>query len=202
MPLGGFLTAGLLAGGGLISGLTDDVNTEVTSIDLGPESAQSQTGGRIAQDQLFNLESLLGQGFGDIQEQFGDIRAARDSQAALAAQFERLAQTGGLPGLQDIQAGQAFARESFAGQREALSQRVEDATTQSARQRAVLGRSGSDPILEARLQQAAAREEALLGGQERGVAASLALQLPGQRAGFAERATQIRGQRADQAVQN
>lgn len=110
-----------------------------------------------------------------------DFQAARQAQQDLAAALEGAQLFGPLASQEDIEAAQGFASDIFAPRQVAFQQQLEDARTQSARQRALAGRSGADPILAAKLAQQAGRQQDLLQAEQGSFAAQFAQTLPGLR---------------------
>jgi hypothetical protein len=90
----------------------------------------------------------------------------------------------------------------FGARRTALGQSFEDQLMQSNRQAALMGRAQNDPILKAKLAQEQIRQQAMLDAEQGGLATQLAMQLPGQRLGFAQQRSQILGGLATQAMAN
>lgn len=158
---------GLGALGGLIGGLSDDVTKSTVTLDPAQQFEKDVYG---FQNFDFNqLRNLIGAGPGQ-----------QDIASALA--FNRqVGEQGLLPSAGDIARANQYTGDIFAAEREALGQSFYDQTQESMRQRALMGRSGADPILQAKLAQEQTRQERMLGSQERGFAAQFAQGLAGQR---------------------
>ena len=182
---------------GAISGAEDRVTQTEQRIEVDDPSAFEQ---RLQgqQEQFFNqLQQLTQAGGGE-----EDVRAATEAQRSLADRLNALTETGGIPGAEDISAGQSFAEIAFAPQRELLSQAFEEQRITAGRQRARLGREGDDPILQARLAASQTRQTSVLGAQQQAQAQQLAFALPGQRLQFAAGRADVLSGLGSQAFRN
>lgn len=161
------------------------------------EGELSQTAREAQLGQFQDLQGLLTRG--GTEQAGGDIDAARQSQMDLL-QALRGAQGG--PTAQNVAQGQAFARDIFAPQQEALNQNFEQSETETARLAARLGRSVDDPILRAKLAQSQAQETRMLGAQQGALAAQSAQGFQNQALQMQNQIAQVRGGLATQALQN
>ena len=191
-----------LAGGilGAIGGGQPDEKKEVETsrLILDPSSglergAQNLIGTQI--DQLDRLVRQQGPGA-------SDVGAAVAAQRQLADQFRLASEGGGLPSSADITQTAGIARQIFEPEQVALRQRFRGAEEAAGREAARLGRSTTDPILQAKLRRGQLEEEERLAAAQRSFGTQLALQQPERRLGFAQQRAGILGGLATQALQN
>jgi len=166
--------------------------------DQGPQLVEDETGPGLLTEQFneFGLD-IAAQGLTR-----ADIGAGVGAQRDVASELQRLAQTQGLPGAQDISRAQGFARDIFAPQQLALRQQFAQQRGQAAQQAAVLGRGPSDPVLLNKLAQSQAQQQALLGAQQGSLSAQFAQTLPTRRLGFLQQRAGVLGGLGQQAMQN
>lgn len=170
---------------------------------------QSSMSGAIKVSDLEKLgKDVQQQGLSDLQKFVNagpgeqDITSALGSQRGLAAMLGQYAAGGNQPTAQDIaQAGQ-FTNQIFAPQQEQQRQMFEDQATQARRLSAQMNRPVNDPVLQAKLAQEQARQQAMLGAQQTAFSADYAMQQPGQRLNFAGQQTSVLQGLADQAMKN
>lgn len=160
-------------------------------------SALEQQAGGVVGRQFKSLEELIGAGPG-----LQDVRAGLGAQRNLGAFLLQLQQSGGLPSQQDITQTTGLAGQLFQGRRAGLEQAFERQRIGASRRAAVSGRSATDPVLANQLAQSQIRQESLLGAQQQAFGTSLALQLPGQRLGFASQRAQVLGGLGQQGLTN
>lgn len=206
MPIG---TAAALLGGSLLSGIagaSGNHSSSSTTLNQGPASELESR----------SYESLLGQksqfspfgGFSGYQNSLAlgpgdqDITGAVGSQRNLAGMYQQYAQTGGLPGQQDIATAQGFANDIFSAQRLQLQQNFQDQQQQYNRQLSASGRGINDPVYNAKMMQEQTRQQQLLGSQQGSYASQMALALPGQRLQYATQGNDISQALSQQAMQN
>jgi hypothetical protein len=117
--------------------------------------------------------------------QSGDYSAGMQSQRDYAAMLGQYAQSGGLPGQDDLTNANIFAQRAYDPQRVALQQSFQDQTTEANRQAAMMGRGSDDPILQAKLRTGLMRQSASLQAEQGAFANNFAMQLPQQRLNYA-----------------
>lgn len=171
--------------------------SQTSRIDMDPAS---QLENRLASGQQSNfqgLQGLVNQGPGgqDVQNSLG---ASRD----LASLLQEMQQSGGLPGQQDIQQANQLSEGMFNARRTAMDQSFEDQTWQAQQLSARLGRSVDDPVLQAKLRQGFMRQQDSLQAEQQDMSSQIAMNLPGQRVGFASQRAGVLGNLASQAFQN
>lgn len=192
---------GLLAlGGALIGGIAGAAGRETsqtTSRALGPASALETTSGEITQEQLQQLQGLVGQGPGA-----AEVTAGLQSQQGLAERLRVLSEQGAFPEQQDILRSQDVAGQLFQAEQVGLQQSFQQQEQRTAQLAARLGRSVDDPILQARLAQQQTQAQERLAARQGAFGTQLALQQPFQRLSFAQQETGIRAGLASQALQN
>lgn len=194
-------TAALIAGGaavaGGVAGALGGGQTTTSSVNAG-QATQLENMGLAEQRRRFGeLGNLVNLGPGA-----SDITAGTSAARSFAQMLQGAISTSGLPTQQDISASQGIVGQLFQPQQVAMQQAFEDQGIQAQRQAALLGRSGDDPILRARLAQEQTRQQAMLGAQQGAASQQLAMQLPGQRLSFAGQRAQVLGGLATQALQN
>lgn len=164
-------TAGALFGSG-------DETTQTTRVNLARESG-------------FNRQLR-----GDVSTDFGALRSLVSQQEQVlpgleaVQQFGQALQAGG-PQL-EISRGREQAERLFAGERAGLQNFFQELETGSAREAAQLGRTGADPILQAKLAQQKGQAFTALQGRQTAAAGQLAQQ-------FGQQRFQALGQRAQLA---
>ena len=170
---------------------------------------ERQMGGAIAVSDLEKLSrGVQEQGLGDLQKFVNagpgetDISTAVGSQRGLADLLGQYAAGGNQPNAQDIQNANQFTNSIFAPQQEQQRQMFEDQATQARRLSAQMNRPVNDPVLQAKLAQEQARQQAMLGSQQTAFSADYAMQQPGQRLNFAGQQTSVLQGLADQAMRN
>jgi len=197
--IGGALLGGIAGGMGKESKQTTTSAVQLNDVDkLNEGEGELATAARESQmGQFGNLESLLTQG-GMSQAQ-GDISAARGEQLTLA---NMLREAQGGPNEAQMTRAQAFSRDIFAPQEEALRQSFGDAETETSRLAARLGRSVDDPILRAKLASSQADQMASLQARQGAFTAQSAQGFQNQALQMQNQLAQVRGGLATQALQN
>lgn len=195
------LTAALLGGAalggaaGLIGGLQD--KKTVGSVDAGTPGASEQYATGLEDSTLKDLAGLVNAGPGQ-----QDVSNSLTSQRNLSQLLQQYAQSGGMPSAADINSSNDLASNLFASRRTALNQNFIDQNIASNQLAARLNRSSDDPILRARLLTNQSRMLDSLNSDQQGMATQIAMQLPGQRVGYAQGAASVDAALAAQASQN
>lgn len=140
----------------------------------------------------------------DMAKSFNGEDVARGAQSSrdYATLLEQFKNGGFLPSTEDFDTANKFTNNAFAAQQTGLEQMFEDQTTQANRQAALMGRSQNDPVLRAKLAQEQMRQQQMLNSQKTAASSEFALQLPGQRLGYAGQLADVRNQLASQAMMN
>jgi hypothetical protein len=184
--------------GGLAGSLGKGSNQDYSSgMSLGNASSNEQLGGSIMGSSIQDMQGLVGAGPG-----MQDVQAGLTSQRDLAAMLQQYAQSGGLPGEQDINTSNNIAGKLFQAQRLGLQQNFDDQSVEASRASALMGRTSSDPILRAKLAQEQTRQAGMLDAQQGAFSQQFALNLPGQRMGYAQQRAGLLGGLATQAMAN
>lgn len=191
------IIGGIGAGVGGLAGALGGDDAMVSSVDAGSATDLERMALAAQQRRFGELGGLVDRGPGG-----EDVSAALGAQRGFAAQLQAASATGGLPQQQDILQAQQLSSQLFAPQQTALNQLFEDQGIQAQRQAAIMGRSGDDPVLQARLAMEQGRQQQLLGAQQTAQSAQIAAALPGQRLSFAGQRAQVLGGLATQALQN
>ena len=191
------IMGGVGALGSGIAGALGGDDALVSSVDAGLATDLERMALAAQQRRFGELGSLVDRGPGG-----EDITAALGAQRGFAAQLQAASGTGGLPQAQDIQAAQQLSSQLFAPQQTILNQLFADQSRDAQRQAAIMGRSGDDPVLRARLASQQAQQQQLLGAQQTAQSAQIAAALPGQRLSLAGQRAQVLGGLATQALQN
>ena len=180
--------------GGLLGGGANN-NTSTVTPGRGLPGQDMYRG--VQDDSLKNLQGLFGAGPGmqDVQQSYG-------LNQGLISMLGQYAQSGGLPGQQDLNAANQFAGMAFQPQRTQLNQQYTQQGYQNQQEAARLGRPVNDPILAARLQTNKLNQEAMINAQQGAYGSNLALQLPQQRLGYAQQQAGLADQLAQQAQSN
>lgn len=139
------------------------------------------------------------QAAGPGQQQISDALTGAYGYQNLLSQF---ANNGGLPTQQQQQASQNFAQSMFAPQQTALQQSFIQQNQQGARLAAALGRSGADPVLQAKLGISQTQQQAQLNAQQGAFAQQTAMNMPQQQMQFANQLYGVQQNLASQAFQN
>lgn len=108
----------------------------------------------------------------------------------------------GLPGQEQISYANNYASKLFDPQRVALQQSFTDQNVQGQRLAARLGRSGADPVLQAKLGIEQTRQQQMLSSQQGAFAAQTANGMPQQQLGMSEALFNVRQNLATQAFNN
>lgn len=132
----------------------------------------------------------------------GDISAGTGASRDLAAMLDQYSKSGGIPGAADITSAQNLAGGLFQGQRMALQQNFMDQETESARNAAISGRGANDPVLRNKLAQEKTRQQMLLDANQGSLSQQLAMQMPGQKLGYASQRANVLQGLASQAMSN
>jgi hypothetical protein len=195
---------------GAVSGVAGGVLGAITG-SQGSKSSQNSTSGiklrdadgreinsfNLQDSSLSNIRSLLNAGPND-----GDYAAGNQSTRDLASLLKQYSQSGGLPNQNDISQANGIASNLFSARQTALDQSFTDQNTEAQRLAARLGRPINDPILQAKLRTGFIRQSDLLNSEKSSAAQQLALQLPGQRLGYAQQATGVLNNFGNQALAN
>lgn len=189
----GTAVAGAVAGA--VGGDSKQINEQ--SIIIDPETGLEKRSNQIQQQQLEQINQLVEAGPGT-----QDVTAATGASRSLADLIARFQSTGGLPGQSDIQQSQQFAQAAFRPQQVALEQAFEDQSAAAQRNAAIQGRSGTDPVLQARLAAEQTRQQNFLGAQQGAFANQLAMQAPQRQIGLAGARADVLGGLATQAMSN
>lgn len=195
-PIGGALVGGAL---GAITGgsgsRSSSNNTSGVILQEAGKLEKDAYGG--TQNSYNNLQGIIGYG-----PSASDYRTGVQSQRDLAGLLSEYQANGGLPTTTDINASNDISNNLYAARRTALSQTFQDQNTEAERLAARLGRPINDPILQAKLRTGFMRQSDALNAEQQGTAQQLALQLPGQRLGYAQQRSSILSGLGDQAIQN
>jgi hypothetical protein len=184
-------TALVLGGAALAGGIAGSQGKKQTQTrQLGAETDFEKQGGKAALDQLKQLQMLIG----SPEQDKSDIDAARSSQQDFIKRLQQLAQSGGLPSAQDME----FGQQMVAPQRVAMNQALQQQQIEQQRMAGQMGRSGSDPIMMAKLAQLRQQGEERLGAQ----AGQYALGNVDRTLNFQGQATQLQSGLASQALAN
>lgn len=191
-----------LGGGALLGGLAGSQakkskQSSTSSINLGAADDLELQGERISGQQLTDLEGLVGAGPG-----IGAVRGANEANNDLASMLQQYASGGFMPTQQDIGNANQFTQSMFAPQQMQLNQQFEDQKQQQARLAAQLGRPINDPVLQNKMMQTQAREQAMLGAQQTAFSAQQAQNMPLQRLGFQQDLAGLQSGLATQAMAN
>ena len=195
-------TALAMGGAALLGGIAGSQDQETSSsqtsrIRLREASELENTGERYTLEQLEGLRGIVGAGPGR-----GDVLAAGRANEQFAQLLQGGISNGFMPNQQDIGNANQFAQAMFAPQQTQLNQQFEDARVQQQRMAAQLGRPINDPVLQNKLMQTQAREQAMLGSQQTAFAAQQAQQMMGQRFQGAQDLATLRSGLASQAFSN
>jgi hypothetical protein len=203
-------TALALGGGALLGGIAGALgdNKNVTQdqsshqsqdsgIRLGAASNLENYAGSQIRSNYDMLNNYMGAGPG-----LQDVQAGYQSQQDLASLLKQMQESGGLPGQEDIAAGNGLANNLFNARRLSLSNSFQEQMSSANQQAALMGRSMNDPILRAKLAQEQTRQSGMLAAEQNDLATQLAMNLPGQRLGFAQQRAGLLGGLASQAMAN
>lgn len=183
-PILAFVGAALALGGGLLGGIAGAAGNKQEStsgLNMGAASGlENSAGGGLSKDYA-SLRSMFDQGGPNA----GDYSKGTQAQRDFAAMLGQYSKSGGLPGQGDLDTANVFAQRAFDPQRVQMQQGFEDQKVEASRLSASLGRSVDDPILQAKLRSEMMRQQSSLGAQQGAFANQMALQLPGQRLGYA-----------------
>lgn len=173
------ISLGLAAGGAVAGGASTSTSSESRRLLPKPSDLESTLAGSTLGG-LSEIERLgrLGEGPGDVGRGLADRRSALDRALAQAES------TGGLPTAEDIAAGAGLSGALFQAERERQAQQFNDMQLLSARTAASLGRSGADPVLQAKLRVEQSRQAQELSARQGAAGTEIAMGLPGMRLGF------------------
>ena len=170
--------------GGIAGAQGQRSSTDYTSgIRVAPETALEQYASGDLLSRLKELGGIVSAGPG-----IGEQQAALTAQQGLASTLDRYAQGGFLPSEADTQQAFGLANQLFSPQMRQMQE-------QAQRRAALLGRSGADPVLQARLAQ---QQSDLVNP----FVAQQAMSLPLQRLQFQQQAADLRAGLASQALAN
>lgn len=194
--------AAVIGGAALVGGIAGAMGnhseqTQTSGVNLNAASGLQGAAQGATQQGLSDFGNMVGAGPGS-----SDVSAYTDNSHSLASMLQSYSQNGGMPDQNDISNSNNIASNLFASQRTQLAQNFQDQGYQANQQAALMGRSADDPVLRAKLAQDQTRQQALLQGQQGGLAQQLALQMPMQRLGFAQQQNQVLGGLASQALAN
>jgi hypothetical protein len=189
-------------GGALLGGVagafgSNSKQSQTSWIDAGNATGAENAGQSGMMGAYGQLQDFVNRGPGG-----QDVTNAYGAQTDLAAMLKQMQESGGLPAGTDIAQAQNLAGGMFQAQRVGLQQNFLDQSQQADRQAALMGRGGNDPVLRAKLAQEQTRQSAMLDAQQGAFGQNLAMQLPGQRLGFAGQRANVLGGLATQAMQN
>lgn len=202
MAVGTTTALAAMGGGALLGGIAGSMGQRSetnydSNIDAGQATGAELFGGSVLNDNVRGLQGLVNAGPGQ-----QDVSSSLDASRGLAAMLEQYSQTGGLPGSADISTSNNIANSLFQARQLGLNQAFSDQNTAAQRQAALMGRDGNDPILRAKLAQEQTRQQGMLGAEQGAWAQQFALQLPGQRLGYAQNRASLLGGLATQAMAN
>lgn len=192
-PVNGLISQGPK---GFLGGLNDMFSplgqtsgTESTSVQLGEFSNLGKQSQNQMVEQLALLLGLSRQAPVRTPDQMNqsDIIAGKSAQRDFAS---FLGQQSFIPGEQQLQAGQQFANAAFAPQEQQLQQQYQKQVAEANKQATRLGRSTSDPFLQATLRKQVMADQGALQAQKTQYSAQFAQDLLGKQIG-------ARGQQAD-----
>jgi hypothetical protein len=153
--------------------------TGFSRVDLAPETKLGLRAYKKTFGETARLQELVNRGLSE-----ADLNQSLEAQARFASGLKRASGVAGqdvLPSQADIQATSGIAQNLFAPERQALQQSFMGQTMAARSEAARLGRSTTDPILQARLRQGFMQQEGALASRQQQAAQQLALQLPEQR---------------------
>lgn len=191
------LTGGMGALGAVAGGKKKNESSITGISSIADANASELMGGQLTDEQLKQLQGLVSQGPGA-----QDVTAGLESSRGLASMLEKLSQSGGLPGQEDIASAQGFANDIFAPQRQALDVTFKDEAERVAQLSAQLGRPVNDPILQAKLARSKGEQVGQLEAQKGAFSAEQARALPMQRLDFTNQLAGVRSGIASQAMSN
>lgn len=116
--------------------------------------------------------------------------------------LQQLTNNQGLPSQQQQQYAQTYAQQQFAPQQTALQQQFVRENQQGARLAASLGRSGADPVLQAKLATQQGWEQQQLNAQQGQLASQTAMNMPQQQMQYANQLYNVQQGLASQAFNN
>jgi hypothetical protein len=160
--------------------------------------SQLETMGREAQEKGF-ADFLRGTELGPGDQ---DISAALTAQRGFADTLGQFAEGGFLPSEQDFATAQQFTEQAFAPAQQQMAQMFSAQQTQARRLAAQLGRPVNDPVIQAKLAQEQAQQQAMMGAQQTAFGSQFALNLPQQRLGFQGQQASVLGDLANRAQAN
>lgn len=192
-----FAALGIGAGLGALGGLFGSKTETESKVNMAPASELEHLTGQGIRSDYAAMQGMVGAGAGQ-----SDVAAGTASQRDLAALLQQYSQGGYLPSQADISSSNDLAAKLFGAQRLGMQQSFGDQLTQANQQAALMGRSGDDPILKAKLAQEQTRQASMLDAQQGSWAQQFALNQPMQRLGFAQDRAGILGGLATQAMAN
>lgn len=192
-------TALAIAGGAALAGGIAGAMDKKTSsrLNVGDASAmENAASGGISSD----YNTL--RGYADAGPGASDIAAGTGATRDLASLLEQFSKTGGIPGAGDITSARSLAGGLMQGQRMSLQQNFMDQETAANRNAAISGRGLNDPVLRNKLMQEQTRQQMMLDANEGSLSQQLALQMPGQKLGYASQRANVLQGLASQAMSN
>lgn len=184
-----------MAAAGALAGSMKDKSR--STVDVAPENALEQLGGKTQTDMLNSLTSLTNLGPGE-----RDITSGLNSQRDLASLLAEMVKTGGMPSQADYTNARSFTDQVFSPERTALNQNFQQAQIDANRAAARMGRGGNDPILLNKLLQEKTRQQQMLDSNMTSFFAQQAQAMPGQRLNLAGQLAQVNSGLASQAMAN
>ena len=182
---------------GAIAGSKEDKVQSSQSIEMKGQSADELKYLAEQNASYDELKKLVAAGGND-----SDVSRATGATRSFADMLAEYAKTGGMPSESDLSTSNRFAESIFNPQRTKLNQVFEDQKVQAARLSASLGRSVDDPILQAKLRTNMMNNMASLESEQGAYGSQLALQMPGQKLGYAQNNVNVLQGLASQAFQN
>lgn len=186
-----------------LGGRGAQIQDQISKIMSSP-AGTTQTSPGYLQNQFGNLTNL-GNGLQNLANSganASDVSNALSTNRNLAQMLSDYSANGGLPNSGDINNANNIASNLFASRQTSLNQSFNDQSVSASRLGAQLGRGGADPVLQAKLQTGFLRQQDTLNAQQQGTAQQIALQIPGQRIGYAQQGAGVTNQLANQAFTN
>jgi len=192
--LGAIVVGGISA----IAGAQEDIteNESTVRFQSGP-SRLERMADRRSRSALGDFSRFTDAGAG-----LEDVTAGAQSQRDFATQLEAFLNQGALPSAENITDARSFTSDIFASERVALQQSFQQQEQRTSQLAARLGRSVSDPILQARLAQQQTQQQERLGARETSFAAQEARRIPLQQLQIGQQLASVRQGLASQAFSN
>lgn len=195
---GALVIGGLAVAGGVAGAIGKKSEGEASQgLNLSDPTALEGKAGAITSGNLGQMEDLTEAGPGTY-----DVKNSLGASRSLAEMLQHYQQTGGAPEQDDIKTGNSLAAQLFAPQHEQLRQGFTDQGYMAGQQAAAMGRDPNDPVLQAKLRTGFMNNEATLNSQQGAFGTNYAMNLPGQRLGYANQRANLLGGLATQAMNN